>query len=296
MQDPAADQSENGNAQTMPDADEKEIIVESRGLRHAYPGSDDVLKGIDLVIRKGEYTIITGANGSGKSTFALHLNGLLKPSAGTLRINGTDATVRRNIPAIRRTVGIVFQNPYMQFVGNTVEEDIAFGPENLALPRAEIKKRIDEALELVGMTAFRDSDPSSLSGGEAQRAAIAGVLAMDPEVIVFDEVASMLDNASVRKLREIIRRLREKGKTVIFISHNPADFADADKIVIFDGGRISFTGTPAEYAGSGGKLPDIGELMRLLKERGYPTDARITTPQEAVKLLLPLMRPPGGEY
>jgi energy-coupling factor transport system ATP-binding protein len=269
----------------------KRIAFEAEHLSFHYPGGYLVLKDISLKIFEGEFTIIVGLNGSGKSTFAYHLNGLLKPTSGKLFVFGKDTKEKKNTVSIHRQVGIVFQNPYLQFVSDTVEKDVAFGPENLGLNRLEIKKRVDDALSAVHLTSQADKDPAALSGGEAQAAAIAGVLAMDPECIILDEVTSMLDHLSESRVLKIIDTLRERQKTVIYIGHNPKDILKADRIIVFDPGSVSFDGTAPEYIYSDKyPLPDITKLMLALQKENIDISSTISNPDEAAKELLKLLK------
>lgn len=267
----------------------REIVFEAVNLSFAYPGNAPILKNINLKIYKGDFTIIVGLNGSGKSTFASHLNGLLRPTSGYMKVFGKDTKSKSNHSAIHRKVGIVFQNPYLQFVGNTVEEDIAFGPENLGLSREEIKKRVETVLDAVHLRALANQDPSSLSGGEAQAAAIAGVLAMDPECIVLDEITSMLDVAAEERILKMIDELRERGKTLVYISHNPKDLLKADRIIVFDQGEISFDGDIHQYIESGKyRLPEMVEMLKHLRENGLEISETIADPAEAAAEILKL--------
>ncbi|MDV0445196.1 Vitamin B12 import ATP-binding protein BtuD [Methanimicrococcus sp. At1] len=288
------DDSDSGSGSSG--SDEKEAVFEARCLSFAYPGESPILKNINLKIYKGDFTIIVGLNGSGKSTFAYHLNGLLRPSSGYMKVFGRDTKEPRNLPEIHRKVGIVFQNPYMQFVGNTVEEDIAFGPENLGLDRKEIKERVANVLEAVHLQGLAYQDPSTLSGGEAQAAAIAGVLAMDPECIVLDEITSMLDIAAEDRILKIIDDLRERSKTLVYISHNPQDLLKADRIIVFDKGEISFDGDLNAYIASGKyRLPDMITLLKSLRENGLDVSETISDPQEAAAEILKHIRPDDDE-
>ncbi len=272
-------------------SDERDIVFEAADLSFAYPGGSPILKNINLKIYKGDFTIIVGLNGSGKSTFAYHLNGLYRPTSGKMTVFGKDTRERKHVSQIHREVGIVFQNPYTQFVGNTVEEDVAFGPENLGLDREEIKKRVSNVLEAVHLKDLAYQDPSTLSGGEAQAAAIAGVLAMDPDCIVLDEVTSMLDMAAEDRILSLIDGLRERGKTVVYISHNPKDLLKADRIIVFDKGEISFDGDLTGYIASGKyRLPDMVELLKYLRENGMDISETISDPKEAADEILKRFR------
>ena len=284
---------ENSNEQNQNNTDNLDLSAlelpafEAVHLSFSYPGSSPVLKDINLKIRKGEFTILLGLNGSGKSTFAYHLNGLLKPTSGEMLVFGKDTKQRKHSSQIHREVGIVFQNPYTQFVGNTVEEDIAFGPENLGLPRKEIQKRVDYVLDTLFLRELAYQDPSSLSGGEAQAAAIGGVLAMDPECIVFDEITSMLDYGSEERIFQIIDTLRVRGKTIIYITHEPKNLFKADHVIVFDKGEVSFDGTVREYISSGKfRLPDVIELMKYLRDEGYEVSETVIGPKEAAEEII----------
>lgn len=275
------------NPDSRRSSNEREVVFEATDLSFAYPGGSPILKNINLKIYKGDFTIIVGLNGSGKSTFAYHLNGLYRPTSGKMTVFGKDTRERKNVSLIHREVGIVFQNPYTQFVGNTVEEDIAFGPENLGLDREEIKKRVSNVLEAVHLKDLAYQDPSTLSGGEAQAAAIAGVLAMDPECIVLDEVTSMLDIAAEDRILNLIDGLRERGKTLVYISHNPKDLLKADRIIVFEKGEISFDGDLRGYIASGKyRLPDMVELLKHLRENGMDISETISDPKEAADEIL----------
>ena len=280
--------SENSNEKDQENVGDFEVpAFEAVNLSFAYPGSSPVLKDINLKIRKGEFTILLGLNGSGKSTFAYHLNGLLRPTSGQMLVFGKDTQQRKYSSQIHREVGIVFQNPYTQFVSNTVEEDIAFGPENLGLPREEIQKRVDDVLDTLLLRDLAYQDPSSLSGGEAQAAAIGGVLAMDPDCIVFDEITSMLDYASEGRIFQIVDALRERGKTIIYITHEPKNLFKANHVIVFDKGEISFDGNVKEYISSGKfRLPDVIELMKYLRDEGYEVSETVADPKEAAEEII----------
>jgi len=266
---------------------EKEVAFEAVDLSFAYPGSTPILKNINLKIYKGDYTIIAGLNGSGKSTFAYHLNGLLTPTSGTMTVFGKKTWERKNTSKIHREVGIVFQNPYTQFVGNTVEEDIAFGPENLGLKRDEIKTRVNTIIDSLNLRELAYQDPATLSGGEAQATAIAGVLAMDPECIVLDEVTSMLDSVAENRILQLIDGVRERGKTIVYISHNPKDLMKADRIIVFDKGEISFDGDLLNYIRSGKyRLPDVTEMLKYLRENGVEISETLSEPKDAAEEIL----------
>lgn len=272
------------------DESSKEIAFEAVRLSFSYPDSEPILKKISLKIYKGDFTIIAGLNGSGKSTFAYHLNGLLLPTSGKMMVFGKETNKKSNISEIRRKVGIVFQNPFLQFVGSTVEEDIAFGPENLGLNREEIRNRVSQILETFHLKSLANQDPASLSGGEAQAVAIAGAVAMDPECIILDEVASMLDMAAKERVFNMIDQLQKRGKTLVYISHNPQDLIKADRIIIFDKGEISFDGNLSQYIDSGKyPLPDLIDLFKKLRDGGINVSEVVPDSEKAASELLKLI-------
>ena len=233
------------------------------------------LRGVSFTVERGEYIALVGMNGSGKSTLAKLLNGLYLPSAGDVVIDGVNTRDEERTFDIRRKVGMVFQNPDNQMVATIIEDDVAFGPENVGVPREEIVERVDEALEAVGMTEFRTRSASKLSGGQKQRVAIAGVLAMRPDIIVFDESTSMLDPEGRREILAVARKLNANGITVITITHNMDEAAQADRIIALKKGKIVADGTPKEVFASaavgecGLMLPPAAETARLLAERGF---------------------------
>ena len=230
----------------------REPFFEVEDLRFTYRPHNDraqavvALDGLSCVIGRGEYVGIVGGNGSGKSTLAKHLNALLLPTAGLVRVAGLDTRDPDAAWAARRRVGMIFQNPDNQLVATVVEEDVAFGPENLGVPSAEIRQRVDQALAVVGMTAHRRHAPHLLSGGQKQRVAITGVLAMHPECIVLDEPTTMLDPQGRAEVLEVVRTLnRRDGITIVLISHAMEDLADAERIIALDAGRIALDGPAA---------------------------------------------------
>ncbi|MDY0266788.1 MAG: ATP-binding cassette domain-containing protein [Methanimicrococcus sp.] len=272
------------------DESSKEVAFEAVHLSFSYPDSEPILKNISLKIYKGEFTVIAGLNGSGKSTFAYHLNGLLLPTSGKMMVFGKETSKKSNLSEIRRKVGIVFQNPYLQFVGSTVEEDIAFGPENLGLNRNEIKNRVSQVLETFHLKSLANQDPASLSGGEAQAVAIAGTVAMDPECIILDEVASMLDMAAEKRVFNMIDQLQKRGKTLVYISHNPQDLIKADRIIVFDKGEIAFDGNLSQYIDSEKyPLPDLIDLFKKLRDGGIPVSEVVPNPEKAASEILKLI-------
>lgn len=249
-------------------------MIRLENVSYNYPDGTPALKNIKMRIKKGEYIGITGKNGSGKSTLALHLNGLLKPQEGKVLVRGMDTGDFLKLQGIRKIVGIVFQNPETQFVGRIVEEDLAFGPENLCLPPVEIRKRVDRALAEIGLEKYRYHSPKALSGGQGQCVALAGVLAMEPECLIFDEVTSMLDPDSGQAVLGHVKKLHEKGKTIIYITHNLEELHAADRIIVMDRGRIVLEGKPEDVLSDpslrnlGLTPPSLIELAGHLKDHG----------------------------
>ena len=255
------------------------------------------LKNVNLTIKRGEYVAVLGHNGSGKSTFAKLLNMILTPTVGKIYIDGVDITAEDftedDVFAIRRKIGMVFQNPDNQLVATVVEEDVAFGPENLGLPREEIRRRVNSSLDLVGMRDYMRHAPHKLSGGQKQRVAIAGIIAMKPEVIIFDESTAMLDPLGRREVVDIMERLnREEGITVINITHYMEEAARADRVVVINDGALALDGTPREVFAEVKKLHDMGleapqgnELILLLRAQGMRIDGPSLTEEECTETL-----------
>jgi energy-coupling factor transport system ATP-binding protein len=267
-------------------------FIQTLGLEYAYSLEGSVrveaLRGVDLSIEAGEFVALVGANGSGKSTLARHFNGLLLPTGGQVWVDGLSTSDARHLWAVRERVGMVFQNPDNQFVASTVEEDVAFGPENLALPRDEIRRRVDEALDLVGMADYRTHPPQRLSGGQKQRVAIAGALAARPACIVFDEPTSMLDTPGRRGVLEIIRRLNaEGGITVVLITQSMDEAAAAGRVLVMHDGCITMDGPPARVFEGGERLRELGldlpfavEVSHRLRDQGIALPPGLLTIQE----------------
>ena len=254
-------------------------IIRFEQVTHRYPeASRDSLSDISLSFESGSFTAVLGHNGSGKSTLAKHMNAILLPSSGRVLIRDMDTADEEDLLEIRRKVGMVFQNPDNQIVANVVEEDVAFAPENLGIPTEEIRARVDTALKTVGMYEYRMHAPHLLSGGQKQRVAIAGVLAMQPEIIVLDEPTAMLDPSGRSEVISTVNRLcREKGMTVILITHHMDECIDADRLIVMSDGRIADDGTPAEVFSHVDQIKaaglDVPETVQLLHDLNLPTDA-----------------------
>lgn len=249
-------------------------MIRLEKVSYSYPNGAFALENINLAIKKGEFVGIIGKNGSGKSTLALHLNGILRPHTGRVVIRGMDTRDSENLQSIRKSVGIVFQNPETQLVGRTVEEDLAFGPENLCFPSEEIRKDVDAILAETGLEKYKYHSPKTLSGGQRQCVALAGVLAMRPECLVFDEVTSMLDPDSSKAVLERIKKLHEKGKTIVYITHNLEELYAADRIIVIEKGKIILEGEPESVFSDSSlqslrlPLPSLFELAANLKAYG----------------------------
>ena len=252
-------------------------MIELQNVSFAYEdGGRQALKNVSLKINKGEFLAIVGHNGSGKSTLAKQLNALLLPSEGCVLVDGMDTKEDRYTFAIRQKVGMVFQNPDNQLVTTIVEEDVAFGPENIGVPTPELRKRVDASLAAVGMSEYAHAAPNMLSGGQKQRVAIAGMLAMEPEVLVLDEATAMLDPAGRREVIDTVRRLnRERGITVVLITHHMAEAENADRVIVMNDGQVAMDGAPHDVFAQVDRLhelglaaPDTVELLHLLREAG----------------------------
>lgn len=261
-----------------------EIFIHAEDLCFSYdaegPDAHPALKGVSLDIHKGEYVAVLGHNGSGKSTFAKLLNLLLEPTSGKLTVAGVDLTSptmeEKDLLELRRKVGMVFQNPDNQLVATLVEEDVAFGPENLGVPQPELRARVDDALNTVDMAAYANQEPHRLSGGQKQRVAIAGILAMKPQCIIFDESTAMLDPSGRREVLQTVKMLnREQGITIINITHYMNEAAEADRILVINDGKLLLDGTPDEVFAERAALQEVGlevpqctELVHRLREAG----------------------------
>ncbi len=271
-------------------------IIRTEGLVFRYDTEGDekpVLDSLDLEIEEGTFVAVLGHNGSGKSTLAKHMNAILLPSGGRVWVDEMDTEDEARRLDIRRTVGMVFQNPDNQIVANVVEDDVAFGPENLGVPSPEIRQRVDEALKDVGMYEFREHAPHLLSGGQKQRVAIAGIVAMRPRCIVLDEPTAMLDPAGRREVLDTVHRLnRELGITVILITHHMDECIDADRLIVMSDGRIIADGTPAEVfpqvellRGSGLDVPATVSLLFELRRAGFDLPLDALTVEECAEVL-----------
>jgi energy-coupling factor transport system ATP-binding protein len=274
------------------------LLIEIKTLSHTFQGPEHqeikALASVNLAIRQGEFVVILGANGSGKSTLAKHLNALLLPSEGTVMIDGLDTVDDQALWSIRQRVGMVFQNPDNQIVATIVEDDVAFGPENLGLPPAVIRERVEEALAIIGMSEYRHHAPHLLSGGQKQRVAIAGIVAMRPKVVVLDEATAMLDPQGRKEVMTAIETLRSEGMTVILITHHMSEAVMADRIILLGAGRVIAEGTPKEVfqereqmQSLGLDIPQITQLATMLKEDGWIEQDDILSVEEMVKRLCP---------
>ena len=273
-------------------------MIETKDLTFTYPAPEGetnppALRGVSVTVEKGTFVVVLGHNGSGKSTLAKHMNAVLLPSGGAVYVEGMDTRDESLLLEIRRRTGMVFQNPDNQLVATVVEEDIAFGPENMGVPPKEIRMRVDEALDAVRMKEFAAYTPSKLSGGQKQRIAIAGVLAMKPDCIVLDEPTAMLDPVGRRDVMETIERLnKEEGITVILITHYMDEAVRGDKVYVIDDGDLVMKGTPREIFVQVEKLkeygldvPQVTEVTYLLRKEGIDLPADILTVEEMVGAL-----------
>ena len=270
-------------------------MIRAENLRHVYKGTagDKVaLDGLSFSINAGEFVAIIGTNGSGKSTLAKHFNTLLLPTDGKIFIDGLDTTQEENLWRIRENVGMVFQNPDSEIVAAIVEDDVAFGLENLGIEPAQIRQRVDLALDAVNMRDYKLFAPSKLSGGQKQRIAIAGVIAMQTKVIVFDEPTAMLDPQGRREVLALVKRLHAQGKTIIYITHFMEEAAAAQRVFVMEGGRIILDGTPREIFTNvremkrlGFDVPVAAELADRLRRKGFKLPRQILTAEELAEAL-----------
>lgn len=274
-----------------------EPVIETKGLKHVYIDSDNnpvtALDGIDLQIMPGEFVAVIGANGSGKSTLARHFNALLLPSEGSVNVHGLDTLDENNLWQIRQDTGMVFQNPDNQIVAAVVEEDVAFGPENIGVPTEELKQRVEDALRAVDMLDYREHAPHLLSGGQKQRVAIAGTLALGSRCIVLDEPTAMLDPKGRKEILSTVRKLnREQHITVVYITHFMTEAMQADRVIVMGDGRIKFQGTPRDVFSRVEELEKLGLEAPLaakfaleLRKSGVKLPQGIITNEELAEAL-----------
>ena len=278
-------------------------IIETKDLRFSYSDAEEgvnpvVLDGVTLAIEEGTFVAVLGHNGSGKSTLAKHLNAILLPSGGAVYVSGMDTADEKLLLDIRRTVGMVFQNPDNQIVANVVEEDVAFAPENLGVPSEEIRQRVDNALKAVGMYQFREHAPHLLSGGQKQRIAIAGVIAMQPRCIVLDEPTAMLDPIGRADVLRTIKELnRSSGVTVVLITHHMDEAAQADRLVVMTKGKVIADGAPKEVfqdveglKAVGLTVPHTTELLWQLRQEGFDIPLDALSDEECAQALYNLLQ------
>ena len=278
-------------------------IISVEHLAYTYPGMDDapgvpVFEDMNLNIQEGSFVAILGTNGCGKSTLAKHFNSILLPTGGKVYVCGIDTANEDRIMTVRHNVGMVFQNPDNQIVANVVEEDVAFGPENLGIAAPEIRHRVDNALKQVGMYEYREHAPHLLSGGQKQRIAIAGIIAMEPRCIVLDEPTAMLDPRGRREVIDTVSRLnREKGITVVLITHHMDEAAKADRVVVLDKGKVAADGTPRQVFsqvellhGIGLASPETVELCWELNRQGCSLPLDALEPEECAQALYNLVK------
>lgn len=278
-------------------------IIKARQLVHEYIRRDEegnvesiqtALNHVDIDVKAGQFIAVLGHNGSGKSTFAKHINALLSPTEGTLWVDGKDVSKEENMLAVRQTAGMVFQNPDNQIIASVVEEDVAFGPENIGVPTEDIWARVADSLRSVGMLKYRNHSPNKLSGGQKQRVAIAGVMAMEPKCIVLDEPTAMLDpNGRKEVLRAVKELNQKKGITVILITHYMEEVVDADYVYVMDQGEVVMKGTPREIFSQVGKLkehhldvPQVTLLADLLRQSGLNVPLGVLTREELVDAIM----------
>ena len=283
-------------------------MIQTDALSFSYPVEEGqrrttALDNVTLSIEKGSFVVVLGHNGSGKSTLAKHMNAVLLPSGGAVYVEGMDPKKEELLLEIRRRVGMVFQNPDNQIVANVVEEDVAFAPENLGVPTAEIRRRVDDALAAVGMTEFTRHAPHLLSGGQKQRVAIAGVIAMEPECIVLDEATAMLDPSGRREVLDTVHRLnRERGITVVHITHHMSEAEDADRVIVMNDGVVAMDGAPREIFSRVEELqalglaaPDTVELLRRLNRHGMDLLLTAITVDECARAIFQALHGAEGK-
>ena len=275
-------------------------LIKTENLEFSYEQEEikkTILKGINIEITTGDFVAVLGHNGSGKSTLAKHFNAILLPCGGTVYVDGIDTKEEKRLFEIRRSAGMVFQNPDNQLVATVVEEDVAFAPENLGVPTKEIRKRVDEALEAVGMTEYALHAPHQLSGGQKQRVAIAGIIAMKPKCIILDEPTAMLDPSGRKEVLDVIKRLnRQEGITIVLITHYMNEAAMADRLIVMNEGSILIEGTPYEVFMNAGLLKSVGldvpqstQMMFSLRENGFKVPLAVITSDECAEEIAKLL-------
>ncbi len=279
-----------------------EFMIEAKDLTFEYPVYDEngsetgTVRAVDqmnILVQKGEFVAVLGHNGSGKSTFARHINALFLPTSGTILVDGMDTKDDTKIWDIRKNAGMVFQNPDNQIIASVVEEDVAFGPENLGFAPAKIRENVEASLKSVHMEAYREASPNKLSGGQKQRVAVAGILAMEPECIILDEPTAMLDPSGRREVMETIEYLnQEKKMTIIYITHHMEEAAQADRIVVMDHGHVVMSGKPRQVFTQVDRMKELGldvpqatELAWRLRKRGIMVPQDIMTMEEMTEAL-----------
>ena len=285
-----------------------QAMIRTDALSFSYPVEEGqrrttALDNVTLSIEKGSFVVVLGHNGSGKSTLAKHMNAVLLPSGGAVYVEGMNTRDEDLLLEIRRRVGMVFQNPDNQIVANVVEEDVAFAPENLGVPTAEIRRRVDDALAAVGMTEFTRHAPHLLSGGQKQRVAIAGVIAMEPECIVLDEATAMLDPSGRREVLDTVHRLnRQRGITVVHITHHMSEAEDADRVIVMNDGVVAMDGAPREIFSRVEELqalglaaPDTVELLRRLNRHGMDLPLTAITVDECARAIFQALHGAEGK-
>lgn len=275
-----------------------EAMIEVKNLAYSYPGGETapgvaVFEDLDFTVEKGSFVAVLGGNGSGKSTLCKHFNAILLPCGGKVWVSGIDTSLEDRLIQVRRTVGMVFQNPDNQIVANVVEEDVAFAPENLGVASPMIRKRVDDALKQVGMYEYRTHAPHLLSGGQKQRVAIAGVIAMEPECIVLDEPTAMLDPKGRKEVMDTVEKLnKQKRITLILVTHHMEEATRADRVVVLDKGKVVLDGTPQEVFCQVDKLhemrlaaPDPVELCYGLNQQGWNLPLDALEPEQAAQAI-----------
>ena len=284
------------------------VMIETRDLTYTYPAPEGetnppALRDVSVQIEKGSFTVVLGHNGSGKSTFAKHLNAVLLPCGGAVYVDGMDTRDEKLLLEIRRRTGMVFQNPDNQIVATVVEEDVAFALENLGVPQDEMRRRVDDSMKMAGIYEYRERAPHNLSGGQKQRVAIAGVIAMEPECIVLDEATAMLDPAGRREVLDTVHRLnRQRGITVVHITHHMSEAEDADRVIVMNDGVVAMDGTPRdifsrveELRSLGLAAPDTVELLHRLNGHGMSLPLTAITVDECARAIFQALHGAEGK-